>query len=191
VTTQPVFWEDVMMARVAAEIRRLRAEQKMSAQAVSDATSRMGHTVTRTTISDIETGRRKYITVAELMLLARALNTSPVLLVFPPPYFGAPVEVLPNVTEAERIAAVDWFSGKGRLVGAEAYCDDIGAYLGNLRALDGARRIQELDIEIEVLEGRLRKAIGEDDQAGMAMFTHLLADISRRIEELENEARGG
>lgn len=81
----------------------------MSAQKVSDRTADLGQTVSRSTIADIENGRRRYITVAELLLLAYALNTTPVALTYPGPYDGT-VEVLPD-TRLPALAAARWFGG--------------------------------------------------------------------------------
>ena len=90
-------------------MRRLRKEQGMSAQKLSDRTGELGQTVSRTTVADIENGRRKYVTVAELLLLAAALNTTPVALVYPGPSNGD-TEVLPHA-ELPEAQATEWFGG--------------------------------------------------------------------------------
>jgi transcriptional regulator with XRE-family HTH domain len=65
--------------------------------------------MTRQAISDLENGRRRYVTTAELVILAAALNTSPVNLVYPGPY-DVQVELMPGVSVLEFDAA-EWFSG--------------------------------------------------------------------------------
>lgn len=65
--------------------------------------------MSRSVISDLETGRRRYVTTAELTVIAAALNTSPVALVYPGPY-DQDVELLPGVARRE-VAAAQWFSG--------------------------------------------------------------------------------
>ena len=62
-------------------------------------------------ISDLENGRRRHVTTAELILLAAALNTSPVTLVYPGPY-DAGANVLPK-RDAVEFDAAQWFSGLG------------------------------------------------------------------------------
>jgi hypothetical protein len=49
------------------------------------------------------------VTVAELMVLARALNVAPVALLYPGPYDGD-IEMLPDVAQSETFA-LQWFSG--------------------------------------------------------------------------------
>ncbi|MFE5872133.1 hypothetical protein ACFQ6V_26280 [Streptomyces roseifaciens] len=64
----------------------------------------------RTVIAKLEKGVRQTITVGELMVLARALEVSPVELVFPVGREAA-VEVLPGV-QADPWASLQWFTGE-------------------------------------------------------------------------------
>lgn len=102
-------WAESQAAVIAQEVRRLRG--KRSAQWLSDQTQELGYVVSRSVITDLENGRRKYVTTAELVVLARALNTIPIALMFPPQY-GASFVVLPNmVNPVSGILALQWFSG--------------------------------------------------------------------------------
>ncbi|WP_167542656.1 helix-turn-helix domain-containing protein [Mycobacterium europaeum] len=105
-------WEKSLAARVGAAVRSLRGKGR-SAQWLADATKALGYPIGRATISEIERGSRRTITVAELLILARALNTSPTNLMYPDPQDDDPtqvVEVLPDVRVTE-FQAAQWFSG--------------------------------------------------------------------------------
>ena len=106
-------WEQSLTVRIGTAIKRLRG--KRSAQWLADETAKFGYAIGRATISEIETGRRRTITVAELFVLARALNAAPVTLVFPDPTDDQSrlVEALPGV-EVTEFEAAQWFSGHGR-----------------------------------------------------------------------------
>jgi transcriptional regulator with XRE-family HTH domain len=67
----------------------------MSAQQLADRCEALGHAVPRAVISNLENGRRESITLAELLILARALRISPVSLVFPVGY-EEQVELFPG-----------------------------------------------------------------------------------------------
>jgi hypothetical protein len=83
---------------------------KNSAQWLSDRTTELGYTVTRSVISDLELGRRRYVSTAEITVLARALHVPPGYLLYPDLPDGS-VEVLPN-TRVRSIDALMWFSGE-------------------------------------------------------------------------------
>lgn len=88
----------------------------MSAQQLSDECKRLGAPIPRTVLSNLENGRRGNVTVAELLVLARALKVPPGALVFPVGYVEK-VQPLPEIT-AEPLDAVDWLAGR-RLLGSE------------------------------------------------------------------------
>lgn len=90
-------------------MQRLRKAAGLTAQHLGDRTEQLGLKMTRQAISDLENGRRRYVTTAELAILAAALNTSPVGLVYPGPYQTA-VELLPGL-ELDNFSAAQWFSG--------------------------------------------------------------------------------
>ena len=106
-------WSTETTQRIADAIRARRGSN--SAQWLSDQTAELGYRVTRSRISDLETGRRNRIDVTELMMLARALGIPPLLLLYP----GTPGETvrpLPptesGTPESTSIDAAMWFSGE-------------------------------------------------------------------------------
>lgn len=68
---------------MSSELRRYRREQGLSAQQLSDACARLGLEISRSTLADLENGRRTTLTVAELLILAAALEVPPLLLALP------------------------------------------------------------------------------------------------------------
>ena len=88
-------WPEAQTARIGQALRQLRKDQHRSAQQVADRTKELGYEITRTAIADLEIGRRKHVTIAELLILAAAVEVSPRSLLFP----GEPdelVEMLPG-----------------------------------------------------------------------------------------------
>lgn len=102
-------WEVEHARRIGAEVQRLRKASKQSAQWLSDKTEQLGLKMTRQAIADLENGRRRFVTTAELVILAVALDTPPVCLVYPGPYDNS-IEIVPDRQGAEFDAA-QWFSG--------------------------------------------------------------------------------
>lgn len=76
--------------------------RRRSAQWLADKTGELGYQVSRTTISDLENGRRRYVTTAELVVLALALDTAPIALMYPGPYFDRKIRLAPKWAEFAR-----------------------------------------------------------------------------------------
>lgn len=95
-----------MHARIAMAIKEARGSR--SAQWLADRTAELGYPVTRAQIANYETGRKQTLDIAELLVLAAALDTSPVSLVYPGPYDEA-VAVLP-VMKISELQAAQWMS---------------------------------------------------------------------------------
>lgn len=110
--TQQEGWGGVLHQRIAAAIRNAR-EGRMSAQELADETARLSYPVSRSQIANYESGRKQSLDVADLLVLAAALNIPPGLLLFPG-YPVGEVEFLPG-RSADAKAALDWFSGDGQL----------------------------------------------------------------------------
>ncbi len=103
-------WARDATHRVGLDIKRLRGEHTV--QWLSDRTAELGHRVGRSRISDLERGDRGgVLDIAELLVLARALEIPPLQLIFP---IGreTTMEVLPH-TVVPTWAAAKWFTGEG------------------------------------------------------------------------------
>lgn len=177
-------WAGELAERIADEVRRLRG--KRSGQWLSDRTAALGNRVSRTTISELENGKRRYVTVAELVVLARALNTTPVALVYPGPYDDI-IDVSPG-SPALQLWAAQWFSG---LTETDPWPgspeDDEADYERNLRGLRTTRKVAELGNR----KTRLRTLLGPatDDAERAAIFDQI-DDIQRQIDDLTDKAAG-
>ncbi|WP_416973577.1 helix-turn-helix domain-containing protein [Streptomyces sp. 4F14] len=79
-------WEDRVKANVAAEVRRRRKEMGWSAQDLADRCEQLGHPIPRNVIANMESGRRANLPLVDVMILAAALETYPVCLIFPVGY---------------------------------------------------------------------------------------------------------
>lgn len=104
-------WGPRLTRSIAAEVKRLRNLRHWSAQRLSDECARLGYDFPRSTLADLEAGRRAHISVAELLVLARALGIPPLLLIFPVGTTGES-EVLPGESRAV-FRAAQWFTGEG------------------------------------------------------------------------------
>ena len=87
--------------------------RRMSAQALADRCAELGLPIGRVAITKLENGIREKVSVAELLVLAAALEVPPVLLIFPVGREKA-VEVLP-ARPLDPWHATLWLSGDARL----------------------------------------------------------------------------
>jgi transcriptional regulator with XRE-family HTH domain len=101
-------WVEGLHRRMAAAIKSARASR--SAQWLADETERLGYPISRAAIANYESGRKKGLDVAELLVLAAALRIPPLTILFPELPDG-PVELLPCVQTTSWDAAA-WFSGE-------------------------------------------------------------------------------
>lgn len=85
----------------------------MSVAKFSGLTESLGYPISVNTITDLELGRRSRLEVAELLVLADALDVPPAALLFPELPDGV-VRALPN-TPMTSFDAVRWVSGEGDL----------------------------------------------------------------------------
>ncbi|CBG71913.1 hypothetical protein SCAB_48601 [Streptomyces scabiei 87.22] len=79
-------WADRIKANVAGEVRRRRKEMGWSAQDLADRCEQLGHPIPRNVIANMESGRRANLPLVDVMVLAAALETYPVCLIFPVGY---------------------------------------------------------------------------------------------------------
>lgn len=110
-------------------------------------TQELGLKMTRQSIADLESGRRRYVTTAELLVLAAALNTTPVALMYPNASDEPDnvVEVLPAL-KTTGFQAAQWFSGHryGLTEDADAAEADRRRAALNAELLRGWRQLDEL-----------------------------------------------
>ncbi|MFJ1667309.1 helix-turn-helix domain-containing protein [Streptomyces bottropensis] len=107
-------------AAIAAQIRLRRQQLGLNREQVAERCARVGAPqLTQAALTNIETGRpdksgkrRRDVSVEELLVLARALETSPLLMMFPIGH-QEEVEVLPGQS-VDTWAGLRWFTGQSR-----------------------------------------------------------------------------
>jgi transcriptional regulator with XRE-family HTH domain len=129
-------WARTTTSRAAGEIKRRRGEHTV--QWLSDRTADYGHRISRSRISDLERGDRGgALGVAELIVLAAALEVPPVLLLFPG-LPAEPVELIPDEPVGSW-EALQWFTGEQLQAGR------VSTPAANTWLLRQLRRLVELD----------------------------------------------
>jgi len=95
---------------IAARVREMRTKRGWSGADLSRELRAVGVQWERAMVAKLETGRRKSVSVTELLALAYVLNVAPVHLLVPPDGPGEPYEVTPKVA-ADRVSARAWVRG--------------------------------------------------------------------------------
>jgi transcriptional regulator with XRE-family HTH domain len=101
-------WELRVTGVVASQVRLWRDKRGLSAQRLADRTAGLAGPIPRNVLANLEGGRRDTVSVAELFILAKALNAAPVDLLFPADA-DAEVEVAPGEF-LSRDRAVAWLA---------------------------------------------------------------------------------
>lgn len=104
-------WQEATAARIGKAVQARRGVVGMSVTQLAEATAALGFPIHRVAIGKIESGNRLgKLDTSELVILAKALGTEPLSLLYPDMIDGE-VEVTPvEVVTSER--AVKWFSGR-------------------------------------------------------------------------------
>src|SRR5436189_2455562 len=79
------------------------ARGSRSAQEIADETARLGYPLSRSQIANLESGRKRSLDIAELLIIAAALEVPPVTLLYPDLPNGE-VEVLPGQFVSSTVA---------------------------------------------------------------------------------------
>jgi transcriptional regulator with XRE-family HTH domain len=101
-------WVEGLHRRMATAIKTARASR--SARWLADETKRLGYPISRAAIANYESGRKKGLDVAEILVLAAALRVPPLSILFPELPDGT-IELLPGLQTTSWDAAA-WFSGE-------------------------------------------------------------------------------
>ena len=80
--TNKADWADALHQRIADAIKAAR-QDKFTAEKLEGETERLGHPVSRYALANYESGRKRRLDVAELVVLATALDVAPSELLFP------------------------------------------------------------------------------------------------------------
>ncbi len=102
-------WPERITHTIVTRIGERRTALGMSYQDLANACTELGYPTIRTTLANLEGGRRKSITVHELFIVAKALEVSPIELISDVTETDT-VEVLPN-EQMSGPAAQAWITG--------------------------------------------------------------------------------
>lgn len=173
------------MSRIGVAIRDLRGER--STQWISDVTEELGLRVSRSTITDIEIGRRKYVAVHELSLIAAALGVTPANLLT---WGGVPdgeVELLPGRT-IDGLTALEWWGGHPLLRVSPAAAGLPADHHGTAELVAVSR--ERVTVH-NMLAPAFIGGMGDLDPGVESTLRARLAGIVRRIRELGGVVRDG
>lgn len=167
-------WPDSLTAVIGQRVAHFRKQRKLTVQQASDALrDRLGITIKRATLGDLESGKRKTVGVSEVFALAYVLDVPPLLLIAPVGA-AADVEVLPGVS-VDPWSIVRWASGEGTLRQLD-FAPEQEALLGLLRLYRWHdQSIREWDAARHVPVGR---AAG-DERLALARLRSLVDAITR------------
>ncbi|MEU7892031.1 hypothetical protein AB0B45_04110 [Nonomuraea sp. NPDC049152] len=158
--TSATRWTAAYTRQVAENVRHHRRRQGLSVQALADRCTVLGYPLERANLAKLESGHRASMTLPELLVLAHALHTPPLLLLTPLGRSDS-VEILPGI-EAAPQEAVFWIDGTAPLPdGQEDEGADARAELQMLR--DHRRLVGEWSSRARAVAAALDHAGDEDD----------------------------
>jgi transcriptional regulator with XRE-family HTH domain len=132
--------------------------------------------MSRTAVSELETGRRKSVSVHDLVILAAALGVPPLQLIYPEQP-GGEVEYLPGVTVTS-IAAAQHFSGEVPIVKK-------GMRRTDTAVMEKSRRWQGLKGKIRLLRVQsLGEDLAAEDVATLQAATEALSEVESEMDSL-------
>jgi transcriptional regulator with XRE-family HTH domain len=185
-------WPTRFTRAAATEIQRHRKMRGWSAQKLSDECAVYGLDMPRSTLADLENGRRASLGVAELVIIAKALDVPPLQLLFPVGY-AAESELLPG-EERGAFRSAMWFSGEGPFpgIGDDAYLVEItsdwidanGGPLSLYRAYDRA-----LDSEMNAL--RRARQMDERAATGDELQREAFSAAAAALRQTAEQSRAG
>lgn len=139
-------WSAEFTYRIGQEVRKHRNRQKLSAQKLADRCAELGVPIDRSVLAGLENRKRAKISLAEILVLAMALDVAPIILIFPVGDVEE-VQMLPGMT-ASPFGGAKWFSGYEYHVSDE--CEDLylphdwWKYLDSVQNLNAYRQHERL-----------------------------------------------
>jgi transcriptional regulator with XRE-family HTH domain len=103
---------------IARRIKEVRTRRGWSAHRLAEEMRALGVSWDRSIVANFESGRRKYVTVEELLALAYALSVAPVYLLLPIDDEYVDIAVTPEVT-AKTVPVREWIRGRFPLMGQD------------------------------------------------------------------------
>lgn len=152
--------------------------RKLTAQALADRTAELGYPMDRSVIAKLEKGLRQTITVPDVLVLAQALEVSPLLLLLPLGEADS-VEIRPGV-EVATVDTLRWFLGERPLPGTR---------WEGLDTEDGSPTIASFQVHQQTVErftGYRREALEGAKQGNDQVAEHFEKQAERAAEQLRS-----
>ena len=149
---------------VGKRIKKLRELRGLSAQKLAHLCNELGAPeINRQVITNLENGRRKIVTIDEVLVLAHALNAPPVLL-FTPVGWDAALKVTPTVS-LPPMEAMRWVSGEEPLTEADRReWHEVAAPVSLLREYHSrALNVARLKDRADIFEAALHRVAEQAD----------------------------
>ncbi|MGW7098376.1 helix-turn-helix domain-containing protein [Streptomyces sp. NPDC054838] len=173
-------WADRVMGDVAREVRRRRKEIGWSAQDLADRCEAIGFPIPRNVIANMESGRRAVLPLVEVMVLAKALYTNPIRLIYPVGYVEE-VQQLPLRYPVDTPEAMRWFAGLDE--NYQANYPMLRHHLAHTAALTKAQ------MALQIADSQRRKAEHATDDIERAQALRTQADYAERASRAKEELR--
>lgn len=178
-------WGSGLAGRIGRAVAARRTQLLLTADGLSGRTKKLGYPIAAAAIGRIENNERSgRIDVAELLVLAAALEIPPVLLLFPG-FPAGPDEVLPGVSVASD-SAMRWFSGSDGFPSPVDDDSDTGLYAtsgvnAGIALVELVNEQRQLGIEEFGMQIELD---GEPDPHRAEELRGLVAQVRSRLEAL-------
>jgi transcriptional regulator with XRE-family HTH domain len=179
-------WSADWTRLIGENVRSIRKDRKLSTLKLSElCTERVGYAVPRNTIVNLETGRKESLSVQELVTIALALDTPPVMLLYP--LDRDLVEIAPGEFR-HPLHAVEWFAGKWNAATASEITESDHLVAPQLQVfrdyVEWADQAKQLDALIDTLAGKsqaadTREGAQEDLKRAVRQVSNLRGDLQR------------
>lgn len=103
---------------IAIRVRQVRRRKGWTAERLGEEMAKVGLPWNRSVMANLESGRRRYVTVDELLALAYVLDVAPIHLLVPIDDEAAPYAVLPQRSEPAGVVR-SWVRGLAQLPGQD------------------------------------------------------------------------
>ncbi|MFJ3536739.1 transcriptional regulator [Streptomyces sp. NPDC090109] len=180
-------WVDRIRNNVAGEVRRRRKEKRWSAQRLAERCEELGHPIPRNVIANLESGRRANLPLVDVMVLAAALETYPICLIFPLGYVERTQE-LPFHTLIPTWDAMRKFTGEERDYETDSgLMSEFNLHASLTRTVIAARREAEsaaFDAETATTSGQREEA-----ERKATEYAQRAEEAKRRLLNLRDDIR--
>lgn len=175
-------WHKEQAERIGEAVAARRKALGMTGQQLAARCADLGVPIHRTTITKIEKGRPRF-DLGELIVLAAALNTSPVLLMYPGP-FGRSVGILPGRSVTD-IDAVQWFSALQWFAAVAAPTDDVSTARREWRAAAAEvvkwRHLQDLAMSRAAWIAKDPHRRDPETVESIAFYDKMIRDVQQQL----------